>query len=49
MTHQSVSFVKSVFRFLAALALISSGLSWAIVGGLFLAIAEILGIIEELV
>ena len=44
--HQSVSFIKSLVRIVAGVALI--GGSFMIAGG-FLILAELLGILEELV
>jgi len=44
--HQHISFVKSALRIIAGIALIGSSL---IVAGIVLIVAEILGIVEELV
>ena len=46
LNHTNVSFVKSVFRVVAGMALIAGSLATA--GG-FLIVAEALGILEELV
>ena len=46
MWHQRISFVKSAFRIVAGAALIMGNL-W--VAGSFLIVAEVLGIVEELV
>lgn len=45
--HRNISFVKSVFRIVAGLSLI-----WPqslVLAGVFLILAEVLGIVEELV
>jgi hypothetical protein len=44
--HQRISFLKSGFRIIAGMALVWGAIPDA---GLFLIIAEVLGIIEELV
>lgn len=44
--HRNISFVKSAARIAAGLALISGSLAW---GGSLIIIAEIIGIVEELV
>ena len=44
--HQRISFVKSAFRIVAGAALIVGNL-W--IAGAFLIVAEVLGIVEELV
>ena len=47
--HFYVSLVKSVFRLGAGTALVLAGGGWLAVAGVFIVIAEILGIVEELV
>jgi hypothetical protein len=47
--HFYVSLVKSVFRLGAGTALVLAGSGWLAVAGVFIVIAEILGIVEELV
>jgi hypothetical protein len=44
--HQRISFIKSAFRVFAGVALISGTV---IDAGIYLIIAEVLGIVEELV
>lgn len=44
--HRNISFVKSGFRIVAGLFLINGSL---LGGGVFLILAEVLGIVEELV
>jgi len=44
--HMNVSFVKSGLRFIAGGALIAGSLFW---GGVFIILAEVLGIVEEVV
>ena len=46
MNHMNVSFVKSGLRFVAGGALIIGSLFWA---GIFLILAEVLGVVEEIV
>lgn len=46
MNHMNVSFVKSGLRFVAGGALIMGSLFWA---GIFLILAEVLGVLEEIV
>ncbi len=46
MNHMNVSFVKSALRFVAGGALISGSLLW---GGVFIILAEVLGVLEEVV
>lgn len=46
LTHKNVSFIKSGLRIVAGIALLSGGL---LVAGLFLILAEVLGIVEEVV
>ena len=46
MNHRNVSFVKSGLRFVAGGALVMGSLFWA---GVFLILAEILGVVEEIV
>lgn len=46
MNHMNVSFVKSALRFVAGGALIMNSLLWA---GVFLILAEVLGVVEEMV
>jgi hypothetical protein len=47
--HFYVSLLKSVVRIGAGTALMFAGISWLVVAGVCLVIAEILGIVEELV
>ena len=46
MNHMNVSFVKSGLRFVAGGALIAGSLFW---GGVFIILAEVLGVVEEVV
>lgn len=46
MNHMNVSFVKSGLRFIAGGCLIIGSLLWA---GIFLILAEVLGVVEEIV
>jgi len=45
--HTKVSLVKSLFRILAGAALIVATMKTVVVAGIFLVIAEVLGIAEE--
>lgn len=47
--HFLVSLVKSIVRIFAGTALIWSGSSWVAVAGVAIVVAEVLGILEELV
>ena len=47
--HFYVSLVKSVFRLGAGTALVLAGSGWIAVAGVFIVIAEVLGVVEELV
>lgn len=52
--HRNISFVKSGFRIVAGLFLVTGVASDSVIGGLlgagiFLILAEILGVLEELV
>ena len=49
LTHNNVSFVKSMVRIAAGAALMLAGNEMLLVAGVCIAIAEILGIVEELV
>jgi hypothetical protein len=54
MNHMNVSFVKSGLRFVAGGALISGSLLWGgstatLWGGVFIILAEVLGVLEEVV
>jgi hypothetical protein len=49
LTHTNVSFAKSLVRIAAAAALIMAGNEWLVVAGACIAIAEFLGIVEEIV
>ena len=49
LTHTNVSFAKSIVRIAAAAALIMAGNEWLLVAGACIAIAEFLGIEEEIV
>ena len=46
MNHMNVSFAKSGLRFIAGTALVYGSLMWA---GVFLILAEVLGVVEEVV
>jgi len=46
MSHKNISFIKSAVRILAGILLISGNF---ILAGIFFIIAELLGIVEELV
>lgn len=46
LTHKNVSFIKSGLRIVAGLSLLAGGIA---VAGLFLILAEVLGILEEVV
>lgn len=46
MSHKNISFIKSAIRILAGILLISGNF---ILAGVFFIIAELLGIVEELV
>lgn len=49
LTHTNVSFVKSLVRIAAGVALMLAGSDTLLVAGVCIAIAELLGILEELV
>lgn len=46
MNHTNVSFIKSAVRIIAGGAFIAGSLLW---GGVFIVLAEVLGVLEELV
>ena len=46
MNHMNVSFVKSGLRFVAGAGFIYGSLLW---GGVFIILAEVLGVLEEVV
>jgi hypothetical protein len=46
MNHMNVSFVKSGLRFIAGGFLINGSFLW---GGVFIILAEVLGVLEEIV
>jgi hypothetical protein len=46
LTHKNVSFIKSGLRIVAGLSLLASAV---VLAGLFLILAEVLGILEEVV
>ena len=48
-SHMYISFVKSFVRIVAGVLLIASGIDWIMYAGLLLVIAEILGVLEEIV
>lgn len=45
--HNKVSLVKSTFRILAGLALVVATVKCIVTAGIFLILAEVLGIVEE--
>lgn len=45
--HNKVSLVKSLFRIFAGIGLIAATVKTIVVAGIFLVIAEVLGIVEE--
>jgi hypothetical protein len=47
--HMYISFVKSFIRIVAGVLLIASGNEWIMYAGLMLVVAEILGVLEEIV
>ena len=49
LTHTNVSFTKSVVRIAAGTALMLAGNEMLLIAGVCIAVAELLGILEELV
>jgi len=49
LTHKNVSFVKSLVRIGAGAALMLAGNEMLLIAGICIAVAELLGILEELV
>ena len=49
LTHTNVSFVKSLVRIAAGAALMLAGNEMMLIAGVCIAVAELLGILEELV
>jgi hypothetical protein len=49
LTHKNVSFVKSLVRIGAGAALMLAGNEMLLIAGICIAVAEFLGILEELV
>ena len=48
-SHMYISFVKSAVRIVAGVLLIGSGIEFVMYAGLLLVVAEVLGVLEEIV